>query len=242
MPRSNRYILSGRIYHITHRCHNRDWLLKFGKDRDAYRKRLRDGVSRFKVSILGYCLTSNHIHLMMYAWTAESISQFMQLVQGSFAQDYNLRKTRKGAYWEDRFHCTMIDTGRYFWNCLAYIDLNMVRAGAVSHPENWRWNGYQEVTDRRKRYRILDIPAVLENSGSKTLEEFRAQYQVVLNHCLGKEKLEREPQWTESLAVGSETFIDRMKPFWERTRLRLSQEEVSPGIWTIREEKSPYGS
>ena len=113
MPRSNRYILPGRIYHITHRCHNRDWLLKFGKDRDAYRRWLRDGVSRFKISILGYCLTSNHIHLMMYAWTAESISQFMQLVQGSFAQDYNLGKSRKGAFWEDRFHCTMIDTGRY---------------------------------------------------------------------------------------------------------------------------------
>jgi putative transposase len=242
MPRSNRYILPGRIYHITHRCHNRDWLLKFKKDREAYRNWLRDGVSRYKLSILGYCITSNHIHLMLYAWTTQAVSQFMQLVQGSFAQEYNSRKERKGAYWEDRFHCTMIDTGRYFWNCLAYIDLNMVRAGVVSHPESWEWNGYQEIMDRRKRYRILDIAAVLNKSGLKTLEDFRTKYREELNYHLSKGKLQRQPQWTESLAVGSEAFIDRLKPFWERRRTKLLQDEISPGIWTIQEEKASYGS
>ncbi|MEA1926873.1 MAG: hypothetical protein U9N73_01600, partial [Candidatus Auribacterota bacterium] len=59
---------------------------------------------------------------------------------------------------EDRFHCTLIDTGRYLWNCLTYIDLNMIRAGVVSHPEEWEWCGYRELMGIRKRYRVLDIP------------------------------------------------------------------------------------
>jgi REP element-mobilizing transposase RayT len=42
MPRANRYILPGRIYHLTHRCHDRQFLLRFAKDRDGYRQRLRD--------------------------------------------------------------------------------------------------------------------------------------------------------------------------------------------------------
>ena len=37
MPRANRHMLPGYCYHLTHRCHNRDFLLKFAKDRDTYK-------------------------------------------------------------------------------------------------------------------------------------------------------------------------------------------------------------
>jgi REP element-mobilizing transposase RayT len=34
MPRANRYIVPGRTYHLTHRCHNGAFLLKFERDRE----------------------------------------------------------------------------------------------------------------------------------------------------------------------------------------------------------------
>ena len=37
MPRANRYLLPGQIPHITHRCHNREFLLRFDRDRCVYR-------------------------------------------------------------------------------------------------------------------------------------------------------------------------------------------------------------
>jgi hypothetical protein len=33
MPRANRYFLPGHIWHITHRCHQKKFLLKFARDR-----------------------------------------------------------------------------------------------------------------------------------------------------------------------------------------------------------------
>jgi len=60
MPRANRYILPGHTYHLTHRCHNRAFLLRFARDRDEYRRRLRGAVLEFGVSMLTYCVTSNH--------------------------------------------------------------------------------------------------------------------------------------------------------------------------------------
>lgn len=42
-------------------------------------------------------------------------------------------------------------------HCLRYVNMNMVRAGKVSHPRQWRWCGYDELTGRRQRYRILDV-------------------------------------------------------------------------------------
>ena len=61
----------------------------------------------------------------------------MQLITGRTAQEYNQRKKRKGAFWEDRYHATAVDTGYYLSRCMVYIDLNMVRAGVVSSPEDW---------------------------------------------------------------------------------------------------------
>jgi len=58
---------SGGIFHITHRCHNRAFLLKFACDRDGYRAMLREQLKRFGVWLLDYCLTSNHVHLLIDA-------------------------------------------------------------------------------------------------------------------------------------------------------------------------------
>jgi hypothetical protein len=38
----------GGIFHITHRCHNREFLLKFARDRDAYREKLREHVKKYE--------------------------------------------------------------------------------------------------------------------------------------------------------------------------------------------------
>ncbi len=33
MPRANRHFVSGHVWHITHRCHKKEFLLKFARDR-----------------------------------------------------------------------------------------------------------------------------------------------------------------------------------------------------------------
>ena len=35
MPRANRHFLPGHVWHITHRCHQRAFLLKFARERDC---------------------------------------------------------------------------------------------------------------------------------------------------------------------------------------------------------------
>jgi putative transposase len=56
-----------------------------------------------------------------------TIPHAIGLIAGRTAQEYNRRKKRKGAFWEDRYHATAIETGEHLLRCLVYIDLNMVR-------------------------------------------------------------------------------------------------------------------
>ena len=131
MPRANRYFLPNHVWHITHRCHKKEFLLKFAKDRQRWRYWLFEAKKRYGLCVLNYIVTSNHIHLLVRDCGAGEIAQSMQLIAGRTAQEYNQRKARKGAFWEDRYHATAVDSECYLARCMVYIDLNMVRAGAV---------------------------------------------------------------------------------------------------------------
>ena len=102
--RANRYILEGHVYHLTARCHDGAFLLKFALERDAYWRRLRTTLPLFDLSLLNYCITSNHVHLLATAGSRKDLAGFMQKVQGEHAERYNGRKGRKGAFWSDRYH------------------------------------------------------------------------------------------------------------------------------------------
>ncbi len=61
MPRANRSFLRGHVWHVTHRCHKRGFLLKFGKDRRRWRHWLFEARKRHGLCVLNYTVTSNHV-------------------------------------------------------------------------------------------------------------------------------------------------------------------------------------
>jgi len=138
MARAKRHYIPGQVWHLTHRCHKGEFLLKFVKDRRRWIHWLFEAKKRYGLVILDYTVTSNHIHLLVVDdGDRDTIPKSIQLVAGRSAQEYNQRKKRKGAYWEDRYHATAVETGEHLLRCLVYIDLNMVRVGVVSHPSEW---------------------------------------------------------------------------------------------------------
>ena len=239
MPRGRRYIVPGCVYHVTHRCHNRAFLLWFKKDRTAYRKLLRLRLQEANVALLSYCITCNHVHLLVRpdpAAPLESLSRLMQRLEGDFSQLFNRRKARRNAFWGDRYHATMVDTGPYLWKCLLYIDLNMVRAGVVPHPREWEWTAYPELMGLRQRYRLLDMPMLLDLLGSPTLEAFRENYEYGVNEALAENNLQRDGKWTDCLAVGDEIFardVGRRIP--RRMAVEVAEDDRDASVWVVRE-------
>jgi REP element-mobilizing transposase RayT len=109
----------------TSRCHKKEFLLKFAKDRRRWMYWLFEAKKRFGLTILGYMITSNHIHLLVNDdGPSDVISKSMQLIAGRIGQEYNQRKHRKGAFWEDRYHATAIEGDDHLFRCMVYIDMN----------------------------------------------------------------------------------------------------------------------
>ncbi len=127
MARANRHHIPGQIWHITHRCHKKEFLLKFSKDRKRWLHCVLEAKKHYGLQVLNYIVTSNHIHLLAKDGAKEVIPKSLQLIAGKTAQEFNRRKNRNGAYWEDRYHATAVETEEHFAKCLVYIDMNMVR-------------------------------------------------------------------------------------------------------------------
>ncbi len=146
-------------------------MLKFARDRRRWVRWLYEARKRYDLCVLNYAVTSNHIHLLVYDRGRGEIAQGMQLIAGRTGQEYNRRKGRRGAFWEDRYHATAVDTESYLARCLVYIDLNRVRAGVVPHPMYWEFGGFREIQNPPARYGGVDLNALKDLLGIKTVAE-----------------------------------------------------------------------
>ena len=88
-----------------------------------------------------------------------SLSEFVKEIKQSFSRYYNKRHHRRGTLWGERFKSLIVENGETLINCLAYIDLNPLRAGLVERPEDYRWNslGYHVQTGNKDNFLSLDF-------------------------------------------------------------------------------------
>lgn len=241
MPRANRHFIPGLIYHITNRCHKKEYLLRYVRDKKRWMHWLLRAKIYYGLTILGYTIMSNHIHLLVHDdGRRDVIPSSLSLVESRVAQEYNQRKARPGAYWGDRYQATAVESGRHFLNCLIYIDLNMVRAGVVDHPRNWRFCDYHEILKQKQRYTLINMDRLLELVDIKSREEFWDFYTDLIDRSLAQGSfLRRDSKWTEAIAVGSRVYVKGVHKKLGITSSRTKIIEIDQGF-VLREDNKPY--
>ena len=240
MARGHRHYMPGQIWHLTHRCHKRQFLLKFARDRQAWIGWLFEARKRFGLCVLDYMVTSNHIHLLVYDREGgDVIPKSIQLVAGRSGQQYNQRKQRRGAYWEDRYHATAVESGEHLRRCLVYLDLNMVRADVVTHPEQWSECGYVEIQHPKARWRIIDEEQLMGLVGAKRRAVLQQLCRQKVDADLERGLLGRQSHWTESLAVGCPAYVEALQ---RQLGIKAKGREMLPveGGYQLRETETAY--
>jgi len=88
-----------------------------------------------------------------------SLSEFVRDIKVNFTRYYNRRHNRRGYFWGDCFKSVIVDKGETLVNCLAYIDLNPLRADIVKEPEEYRWSsiGYHMQTNNKDKFLSTDF-------------------------------------------------------------------------------------
>lgn len=241
MARAKRHYIPGQVWHITHRCHKREFLLKFAKDRKRWLHWLFEAKKRYGLIILNYAVTSNHIHLLVVDDSDRGvIPDSIKLIAGRTGQEYNLRKHRKGAFWEDRYHATAVEGNVHLLECLVYIDLNMVRAGVVRYPSEWRESGYNEIQNPKRKNILINYERLRELLGYDTYDLVKTSHKKWVESCLATGDHHHDDKWSRSIAVGSKDFIANIKTVMGA--LALGRKSIVTGeSYQLRESQISYG-
>jgi putative transposase len=243
MARAKRHYVPGQVWHITHRCHKREFLLKFKQDRRRWIQWLFEAKRRFGLVVLNYAVTSNHIHLIVKDdGDRNVIPQSIGLIAGRTGQEYNQRKNRKGAFWEDRYHSTAIETGEHLLRCLVYVDLNMVRAGVVQHPSEWSYGGYKEIQAPRRKNVIIAYDRLSRLAGFKDYEAFQSAHRNWVQSSIEQQENRRDERWTNSIAVGSNAFIRQVQSEMGAMATGRKPREIEDGHFVLREQQASYNA
>ena len=142
MPRPLRPIADGLIYYAINGGNNRQPVFESEGDFLAFLKAIADLKERKAFDLYGYCLMSNHIHLLIHAREA-SISRIVQSLLVSHTQRYHLFHRSCGHVWQGRFKSPVIQDDDHLLTVLRYIEANPVRAGMVELAGDYRWSSFR---------------------------------------------------------------------------------------------------
>ena len=94
-----------------------------------------------------------------YKAKLSGLANLMKEIKQTFSVYYNRKYRRRGTLWGERFKSVIVENGETLVNCLAYVELNPIRAGLVEKPEDYRWNslGYHAQTGNRDGFLSLDF-------------------------------------------------------------------------------------
>ncbi|MGH9515073.1 MAG: transposase [Terriglobales bacterium] len=139
MGRFARVVVVEVPHHITQRGNARQVILDNDGDRMTYLGLLRQYSQLHGLSLLGYCLMSNHVHLIAVPHTAVGLAQALKQTHGRYASYWNAHHWSSGHVWQGRFFSCPLDDS-HLWKALRYVELNPVRAGMVEAAHQWRWS------------------------------------------------------------------------------------------------------
>ncbi|MGE4286955.1 MAG: transposase [Phycisphaerae bacterium] len=170
MPRKARIVLEGCPHHITQRGNNRQEVFFVNDDRTVYLELLKEQSGKFGLSILAYCLMSNHIHIIAIPRNADSLAKAIGRTHLLYTQYVNRMHGRSGHLWQNRFHSCVLD-GRHLWKAMRYVEQNPVRAKMAQNAAQYKYSSAKAHVESFDTQGLLDMNWWREHIGRRDWEQ-----------------------------------------------------------------------
>lgn len=208
MARPLRIEYPGAVYHVICRGNNRQAVYRDDQDRKRYLEKLSLYCEQKEVELLGYCLLSNHAHLLLET-PKGNLSKTMQPFQTSYTVYFNKRHRRSGHVFEQRYKALLVDKDNYLLEVSRYIHLNPVAAMIVERPQDYRWSSYGAYL-RGKGIWGLRYERVLDYFPGGRRRQL-AQYREFVEGAIGGKGKWAELPVLKGVFVGGEDFVEEAR-------------------------------
>jgi putative transposase len=146
------------IYHVLNRGNGRMRLFHKPEDYDGFERVIAEGLGRFPVELLTYCLMPDHWHLVMRPRTDASLGRLMGWVGVTHVRRHHEHYHKRGAghLYQGRYKSFPVAEDHNFLTLCRYVEANPVRAELVERADQWRWSGF---SSRLRRKDALPVSA-----------------------------------------------------------------------------------
>ena len=144
MPRKARLDTPGTLHHVIIRGIERRRIADNKSDREDFVSRMGEIALDTETSICAWSLMTNHAHILLRSGPA-GLSTYMRRLLTGYAIAYNLRHSRHGHLFQNRFKSIICEEDAYFKELVRYIHLNPLRAKLVeslSELDRYPWSGH----------------------------------------------------------------------------------------------------
>jgi putative transposase len=139
MPRGKRIVVPGLPHHITQRGNGRAKVFDCDQDRAVFLDLLAGYSLQYGLSLWGYCLMSNHFHLVAVPAHEGAAAKVLGRLESDYARFLNVRRRTSGHLWQARYHSVAMEPA-HCWRALAYVERNPVRAGMTLAAVDYPWS------------------------------------------------------------------------------------------------------
>ena len=215
MARLPRLTVPGYPHHIIQRGNNRQAIFSGPSDYQRLLALLDENARKFGVALHAYVLMTNHFHLLATPVTADGLPKMMQAVGRSYVRYFNDQQARSGTLWEGRYRSTLIETDRYLLACMAYIDLNPVRAGIVREAKDYLWSSHGHYAGLRAD-KMVTPHALFWSLGNTPFAREKAYGDLVNAGISGEQQTALTGSVQGGWALGDENFVAELQKRTER--------------------------
>lgn len=155
------------FYHVSARGTGKQIIFETDDDRWEFLELMRDCCRDAGVTVVAWCLISNHVHLVLADYE-DAMSAAMQRLLLTYARRFNKRTGRSGCLFRDRFERRSLDTDRQVMEAIRSVHANPQKAG-ISLIERYPWSSFAEYLrayDNDMTRGFSDPSCVLELFGS----------------------------------------------------------------------------
>jgi putative transposase len=132
--------VGGYCYHVLNRGNGRAQVFHDADDSHSFVRLLRQACARMAMRLVGYCLMSNHFHLVVWPRGDNDLGPWMQWLLTAHVHGYRKRYRGSGHVWQGRFKAFPIEQDEHLLTVLRYVERNPVRPGLVVRAEDWPWS------------------------------------------------------------------------------------------------------
>jgi putative transposase len=202
MPRSKRIAKGNIVYHIINRANGRLKIFKKPDDFIVFEQVLAEAVEQFSMRLCGYCIMSNHWHLVLWPRRDGDLSAFMKWLTMTHSHRWHKSHGTVGIghLYQGRYKSFPVQGGAYYLTLMQYVESNPLRAGLVKCSRDWPYGSLAIRTGADKPIRLSDGPIVLPKRWQVLVDGFDPAKSGEIITCIRRGRPMGDPKWTQKTA------------------------------------------